>query len=200
MKGFFLFLIALYLALPVLSNAQIPNATVGLETTQEGQQIEKAFQETEKKEKPDKFAVFASQMMFYGGVAILGCIIVGMLVFAYKLIPKNKKAKTCPIQEFANAKKIVLPLPRGEQIVIKSDNQKFSEFISHFTAELKPSNRDFLPMQILMKIKSKYYGIEISLDGWNFINEEPNIRVLRNPIEAIGILDSLKEEYLKLRK
>ncbi|MFA5155809.1 MAG: hypothetical protein WC532_00235 [Candidatus Omnitrophota bacterium] len=146
----------------------------------------------------DKFAVVGSRIMFYGGISILVLLCIGLAVFAYKLIPKTEKIRTCPVEEFVHARQIAIYLPRSNDIILKPGSKYFTELINNFTGDKKAaSDDDRYSDKLFLKIKNRRYAIEASLDGWNFEGELRNSRVLSNPLEVRKIIDSLKEEYLK---
>ena len=133
-------------------------------------------------------------------VVFMTAVAIGLIVFAYVLLPKTKKVKTCPVAEFARAQNIRIPLPRGEEVTVKPGAASFVEFIDNFTDETKDPSYELYSDKLYIKIDNKLYAIEVSLDGWNFEGEERNRRQLRNPIQVIEIIDAFKDSYFKAKK
>jgi hypothetical protein len=146
---------------------------------------------------PEQAALWAGRMIFFTGILILVVMAVGLLVFAYRIIPKNAKPRTCPVEDLARAQQIRLPLPRGAEIVVKPDSPAFTQLIENFLSAAGNPSFNTFPEKIIIKIGNAQYALEVSIEGWNFSGEEPNCRRLRNPIQVIEIIDSLKEEYFK---
>jgi hypothetical protein len=139
--------------------------------------------------------------MIYGvSIVFMTAVAIGLIVFAYVLLPKTKKAKTCPVAEFARAQQIRIPLPRGEEVIVKPGAASFVEFIDNFTDETKDPSYELYSDKLYIKIDNQLYAIEASLDGWNFEGEERNRRRLRNPIQVIEIVDSFKDTHFKAKK
>lgn len=149
-----------------------------------------------KKDEPiDKSSLWTARMMFFGGIFILLSLSVGLLVFFYILLPKRGKAKTCPVERFRYAKKILIPLPRGKNIIVNPDSKIFTELIGNFTDEVKPPSEYVSSVTLYIKTGNRKYALGLSLDGWNFKGEEPNCRILRDPMQVMLAIDSLKEVY-----
>lgn len=147
----------------------------------------------------DKAVRWMWRMIFFGGILFLLAIAVGLFVLAYILLPKNIRVRTCPAERFIYTKKILIPLSRGDSITVKPGSPIFSELISNFTDEVNPSSNYLNSDKLYLEIKNRRYALEVSLDGWNFKGEEPNCRQLRNPMQIMQAIYSLKEEYYKTK-
>jgi hypothetical protein len=139
-------------------------------------------------------------MIFFGGIVFLAALAAGLLVFAYKLLPKNKKARTVPVEEFAHAHLIRIPLSHGEEITVRPDSPAFGEIIGNFTAETGDPSYNTFSETLSLKIRNTWYTLELSIDGWNFAGEEKNCRRLRNSIQVVEIIDGLKADYFKTKQ
>lgn len=148
---------------------------------------------SKKGEPIDKSSLWTMRMMFVGGILILLAAAVGLLVLSYILLPKSGKAKTCPAERFKYAKKILISLPRGKNIIVKPDSKIFTEIIGNFTDEAKPSSEHISFITLYIKIGNRKYALGVSLDGWNFKGEEPSCRILRDPMQVMLAIDSLNE-------
>ncbi|MFH1440728.1 MAG: tetratricopeptide repeat protein [Candidatus Omnitrophota bacterium] len=137
------------------------------------------------------------QIMFFGGIIFMMLIAGGFGILIYKLLPKNKKVKTCSVEEFPRAQFIVIPLSDGREITIKPDSNFFIELINNFTNDTKPPVDNIDSMKLYIKIRNKKYALAVSLSGWNFQGEKPNCRVLQNSIQMIRIINSIQKDYLK---
>ncbi len=143
----------------------------------------------------------AGKAFFFIAIAAMALMAVAFVVVAFLLLPKTTKAKVCPAARFASARWVTIPLPRAEEIVIRRDSPAFTELAGNFTDETKaPSKYEVYPVKLYIKIKHGCYALEVSLDGWNFVNEERGRRVLRDPLRVMEIIDSLKEEYSNSKK
>ncbi len=139
--------------------------------------------------------------LFYCSIAFLIAICLFLVGFIYNLFPKNKKAKTCPVEKFIHTKKIAISLPRGEEIVVKSGSALFTELINNFTNEKSlPFKDEVYHDKLYLKIGIMNYTVEVSVHGWNFEGEERSCRNLRDPLRVINIINSIKEEYLRKRR
>jgi hypothetical protein len=133
-------------------------------------------------------SVFASNMMFYMGIAIILAIFVGFVIFAFSLLPK--RIKTCSASTLTKAKKIIIPL-KDNNIVVQRGSKEFNDIISNFVDERKQSEPEVTSTMMHIYIKNTKYILQISMSGWNFLGEERNSRRLLNnmqPMHAIGSL------------
>lgn len=148
-----------------------------------------------KGEQINKSSLWTARMMFVGGIFVLLTVVIGLLIFSYILLPESGKAKTCPVEKFEYAKKILIPLPGGKNITVKPDSKIFTEIIGNFTDELKPSGEHVSPITLYIKIGNRKYALGVFIDGWNFKGEEPSCRILRDPMQVMLSIDSLKEAH-----
>lgn len=150
--------------------------------------------------KGDAPAYLESQIMFYGGIAFLTLLAVGLLIFIYKIIPRTKKIRTCLAVDFSRAWQVVIPLPSAaiNDIVLKPTMPAFVKLVNNFADEKKaPPSYEVYPLKLVFRIKHRRYVVEVSVDGWNFKGEESACRCLRNSQEVIEIINSLKEQQLR---
>lgn len=133
-----------------------------------------------------------TRIMFWGGITMMVAICIGIAIFIYVIAPKPTIIKSCPANEFINAKRIIVP-SRARDIVIDRSQQEFADIISNFIDEkIIPDDSVYTtPLHII--IKNTRYVIEVSTLGWNFAGEEKNSRRLRNGMELMVRLKSVIE-------
>lgn len=133
-------------------------------------------------------SIFASKLMFYMGNFVMLAICAGVVIFAWSFLPK--RIRTCPVSELAKAKKIVV-LYGDKQIVILGGSDEFKIIIANLMDERKEADIQIASMKMYVYVKNTRYAAQVSMAGWNFINEEKNSRRLLNNMQVMKAIDSL---------
>ncbi|MFA5099602.1 MAG: hypothetical protein WC547_01800 [Candidatus Omnitrophota bacterium] len=131
---------------------------------------------------------FASALMFYMGNFMILAICAGIIIVGVLFLPK--RIRTCPVSKLAKGKKIVL-LYGDKKIVIPRDSEEFNGIISNLSDERKQSDVQIASMKMYIYVNSTRYTIQVSMAGWNFLNEERNSRRLVNNLQVMKTIDSL---------
>jgi hypothetical protein len=132
-------------------------------------------------------SIFASRLMFYMGNVMMLAICAGILIFAFSFLPK--RVKSCPVSKLANANKIIL-MYGDKEIVIPGGSEELRVIIANLMDERKEADIQIASMKMYIYVKSTRYATQISMAGWNFINEEKNSRRLLNNMQVMKAIDS----------
>ncbi|MFA4932911.1 MAG: hypothetical protein WC574_00530 [Candidatus Omnitrophota bacterium] len=141
-------------------------------------------------------SVFASNLMFYMGIAAILAICAGILIFALSLLPK--RIISCPASMLAKARKVVI-LFKDNKIVVPEGSKEFSEIVSNFTDERQQSESQVVSTALHVYVKNVKYALQISLSGWNFLGEEKNSRRLLNNMQPMYAIDSLLDQSARAK-
>ena len=112
----------------------------------------------------------------------------GIVYLALLFLPK--RVRTCPVSTLAKAKKLVL-LYRDKNIVIPRNTDEFNGIISNFMDDRKEADIQIASMKMYIYVKKTRYAAQVSMAGWNFLNEEKNSRRLLNNMQVMKVIDLL---------
>jgi len=132
-------------------------------------------------------SIFVSKMMFYMGNLMVLAICAGVVIFAWSFLPK--RIRVCPVSKLAKAKKIVV-MYGDKEIVIPGGSEEFNVIISNLMDERKEADIQIASMKMYIYLNTTRYAAQISMAGWNFLNEEKNSRKLLNNMQTMKAIDS----------
>jgi hypothetical protein len=133
-------------------------------------------------------SIFASKLMFYMGNFMMLAICAGIVIFAVSFLPK--RIITCPVSTLAKAKKIVV-MYGDKELAIPGGSEEFNAIVSNLTDERKEADIQIASMKMYIYVKNTRYAAQVSMAGWNFINEEKNSRRLLNNMQVMKAIDLL---------
>ena len=133
-------------------------------------------------------SIFASKLMFYMGNFMMLAICAGIVIFAVSFLPK--RIRTCPVSKLAKAKKIVI-MYGDKEIVIPGGSEELKVITSNLMDEGKEADIQIASMKMYIYVKNTRYAAQISMAGWNFLNEEKNSSRLLNNMQVMKAIDSL---------
>lgn len=129
----------------------------------------------------------ASKLMFFMGNLIMLAICAGILIFAFSFLPK--RVISCPVLKLAKAEKIII-MYGDKEIVIPGGSDELKVILANLMDERKEADIQIASMKMYIYVKSTRYATQVSMAGWNFINEEKNSRRLLNNMQVMKAIDS----------
>jgi hypothetical protein len=131
---------------------------------------------------------FASQLMFYMGNFMLLAIVAGIIIAGFLFLPK--RVRTCPVSKLAKGVRLVL-LYGGKKITVPGDSEQFTNIISNLTDERKQPDAQLAGITMYVYAQATRYTVQVSMAGWNFLNEERNSRRALNTMHVMKTVDSI---------
>jgi hypothetical protein len=132
-------------------------------------------------------SIFASKLMFYMGNFMMLAICAGIVIFTVSFLPKRIRA--CPVSTLSKAEKILV-MYGDKEIVIPGGSEELKVILANLMDERKEADIQIASMKMYIYVKNTRYATQISMAGWNFINEEKNSRRLLNNMQVMKAIDS----------
>jgi hypothetical protein len=132
-------------------------------------------------------SIFASKLMFYMGNLMMLAICAGIVIFALSFLPKRIRA--CPVSTLAKAEKIIV-MYGDKEIVIPGGSEELKVILANLMDERKEADIQIASMKMYIYVKSTRYATQVSMAGWNFLNEVKNSRRLLNNMQVMKAIDS----------
>jgi hypothetical protein len=133
-------------------------------------------------------SIFASRLMFYMGNFMLLAICAAIIIAGFLFLPK--RIRTCPVSKLAKGKKLEI-LSGDKRLPVSGDSNEFNSIVSNLTDERKQADPQVSTMRMYIYVSNTRYTVEVSMAGWNFLNEEKNSRRLINNMQVMKTVDSL---------
>jgi hypothetical protein len=78
-----------------------------------------------------------------------------------------------------------------KEIVIPGGSEELKVILANLMDEKKEADIQIASMKIYIYVKNTRYAAQVSMAGWNFINEEKNSRRLLNNMQVMKAIDSI---------